>query len=156
MEFGFQWAEVALGVLGFGITWTSGVIGLTRAVENIKSDTTKKIADNKDEHEEALAALRDEVLALQKDRDRNFGDIGAALREKIASVEREMHQIEIWGRDHYAVKDDITLIMNEIRTIRTENKADFTAISAKLDAKTADNKADFTAIAAKLDAKRPA
>lgn len=149
----YQLAALILGGLGFGSTWTIGVIGLTRAVENIKTDTSKKIETARNEHEEALAALRYEVLELQKERDRNFGDIGAALRQKIADVEREMHQIEIWGRDNYAVKNDITLIISELRAIRSENKADFSAISAKLDAKTAENKADFTAIGAKIDAK---
>ncbi len=131
----FQWAELALGVAGFGITWTTGVIGLTRAVENIKTDTTTKIDAARDDHDQALNALRVEVLALQKERDRNFGDVGVALRQKIADVEKEMHAIEIWGRDHYAVKDDISDIMAEIRAMRSDNKADFSALTAKIDAK---------------------
>lgn len=140
----FQWAELALGVAGFGVTWTIGVIGLTRTVENIKTDTTTKIeaaridrdkvlADARNDHDRALESLRSEVMALQKERDRNFGDTGIALRQKITDVEKEMHQIEIWGRDHYAVKDDISAIMAEIRSMRSENKADFTALSTKID-----------------------
>lgn len=142
----FQWAALILGVLGFGITWTTGVIGLTRAVENIKTDTTTKISAARIEHDKAIAAaheehdaaleaLRFEVLELQKERDRNFGDTGVALRQKIADVEKEMHKIEIWGRDHYAAKEDITDIMKEIRAMRIETKADFTAVFAKIDAK---------------------
>ena len=131
----FQYAALILGVLGFGITWTAGVIGITRAVENIKQDTTNKVAEARAVHVESLAELRAELLDLQKQEEHNFGEVAAALRQKIADVEKEMHEIEIWGRDHYAEKDDLRDILRDLKEMRAEIKEDFRDLTKKIDAK---------------------
>jgi hypothetical protein len=132
---GFQWATLILGVLGFLITWTGLAIGWGRLIENIKHDTTQKVAAASADHADNLAALRVELMALHKDHADNVGEVGLSLRQKIADVEKEMHEIEIWGRDNYAVKDDMREIMKDIKAMRAEIKTDFKELNAKIDAK---------------------
>jgi len=131
----FQWLTLTLGVLGFLITWTGLAIGWGRMIESIKQDTSKKVADASIVHADNLAALRAELIQIGKDRDANFGEVGIALRQKIADVEKEMHEIEIWGRDNYAFKVDVREIMKDIKEMRSEIKEDFRELSAKIDSR---------------------
>ncbi|MBR1230191.1 hypothetical protein JQ600_35440 [Bradyrhizobium sp. AUGA SZCCT0176] len=127
-------------VAGFLITWTSGVIGLTRAVSRIKEDTSEKIASEELARTEAIAAasaarnekmdgLRRDFNEAQRAQDNNVGEMGAALRRFIETVEKEMHAIEIWGRDNYVQKGEFeraTDRMTEaIKAMGTDIKSDF-------------------------------
>lgn len=135
----FQWAALVLGVLGFGVTWTMGVIGLTRAVENIKQDTTEKVAAASKSLTAQIEAIRVEFFTEQKSQDHNFGEVGAAMREYIAKVEREMHQIEIWGRDNFVLKEDFMKATDRIEAailnMASELKTDLRGLTAKIDNK---------------------
>jgi hypothetical protein len=74
----------------------------------------------------------------QKEQDHNVGEMGAALRQYIANVEKEMHQIEIYGRDHYAkeknVDKAIAAMLDHIRSMTQEIKTDIRALDSKIGA----------------------
>ena len=84
---GFQWATLILGILGFLLTWTLVIVGATRAVENIKQDTTEKVAAASKALNDKIDALRNKFSTEQKSQDHNFGEVGAAMREYISKVE---------------------------------------------------------------------
>jgi len=135
----FQWAALILGILGFGITWTGGVIGITRTVEKIKQDTSEKVAAASEVHAAQLSDLRAEFMREQKVQDHNFGEVGAAMRQYIANVEKEMHQIEVWGRDNFVLKDAFDKatdrIEGAIRDMAASIKSDFKDLNAKIEKK---------------------
>ncbi len=90
-------------------------------------------------HDPAKHALKEDLEKLvkewnanQRSQDSAAGEMGLALRRFIESVEKEMHKIEIWGRDNYvqkpeldSVRNDIKLLGASIREMFTEMKADF-------------------------------
>lgn len=144
----FQWAALILSVLGFGVTWTMGVIGLTRAVADIKTDTAAKIADEVLARNRALveaAAARDALIDElrrefqldQKTQDHNSGEMGQALRRFIEAVEKEMHTIEIWGRDNFVLKSDFMKaterLEEAIKGLAADIKTDFRELNKKLE-----------------------
>jgi len=135
----FQWAALILGILGFGITWTGGVIGITRTVEKIKQDTSDKVSAASEVHAAQLSDLRAEFMREQKVQDHNFGEVGAAMRQYIANVEKEMHQIEVWGRDNFVLKDAFDKatdrIEGAIRDMAASIKSDFKDLNAKIEKK---------------------
>jgi hypothetical protein len=65
--------------------------------------------------------------------------MGAALRRFIEGVEKEMHAIELWGRDHYVQKPDfdkaIDTIRGDLKGMASEIKDDFRELYAKIDQK---------------------
>lgn len=132
---------------GLLLTAAAAVVAVTRGVEKIKQDTSEKIADEVMARTAALATetgnrntamenLRREFEDAQKAQDRNTGEMGSALRRFIETVEKEMHAIEIWGRDHYVQKPDfekaIDAVLNNIREMRADIKADIQNLDAKI------------------------
>lgn len=143
----FQWAMLALTAVGLLVTWFGLAIGGARWVESIKQDTSTKIADeilarNLAQAQEAatrdneIDVLRREFEAAQKSQDHTFGEMGAALRRFIESVEKEMHAIEIWGRDNYVQKGEFERATDSIR-------ADIKAMGADIKSDIRELKADF-------------
>jgi uncharacterized protein (UPF0216 family) len=145
-----QLITLGLGVVGFFITWTGIAVGLTRFAESIKNDTSEKIAaevlartkalaDATEARNKELDDLRKEFNEAQRTQDHNVGEMGAALRRFIETVEKEMHAIEMWGRDHYVQKTEFERatdsIRDDITALRLEIKADFKELGNKIDAK---------------------
>lgn len=135
----YQWLALALGFLGFLVTWTGGIIGAFKAVSNIKEDTTEKIAAVELRIEEKVAELLEKFVDEQRVQDQRFGEVGAAMRQKIADVEKEMHAIEIWGRDNYVLKSEFIKATDQIRAdikaMGSEIKTDIKELTSKLNVK---------------------
>lgn len=144
-----QWIMLGLGIAGFAITWTGLVVGLTRFAESIKQDTSEKIAaevlartnalsEAVDDRKKEMDDLRKEFHDAQRTQDNHVGEMGSALRRFIETVEKEMHDIELWGRDHYVQKSEFERatdsIRNDITMLRAEIKADFKELGNKIDA----------------------
>jgi hypothetical protein len=146
----FQYVMIALTVVGILIT-SGGVVGAcVWAVAKIKADITEKISEERTRVDMMFEAEREntsrdmrgfalEFAAEQKSQDHNTGEMGAALRRHIENVEREMHKIEIWGRDNYALKDDvnqsISTVRDDIKAMRSDIKSDFRDLNTKIDQK---------------------
>ena len=129
----FQWATLILGVLGFIVTWTGGVVAITNAVKNIKEYSAEKISDETDKISEKLVKMAAKFEHDQVTQDHNFGEVGAAMRQYIADVEKKVREVEIWGRDNYAMKDDVRDILKDIKDMRADIKSDFRDLNAKID-----------------------
>jgi len=143
----YQWAMIILTGLGFAVTIGVILVGVTRAVEAIKLDTSKKIADEvlarttalaneARARDEAIDVIRREFEQSQRSHDHSFGEVNAAMREKIATVEKKVYEVELWGRDNFAGKEDVRDILKDLKEMRTEIKADFRDLNAKIDSKT--------------------
>lgn len=135
---------VVLTALGFVVTCGAMLVAITRGVESIKTDTTKKIAgevlartkalsDEAAARTAMLETIRREFEASQSSQDHNFGEVNAAMREKIAQVEEKVFKFELWTRDNFAGKEDVRDILKDIKDMRSEIKADFRHLSAKID-----------------------
>lgn len=143
-----------IGLTCFGILLSSGgiIAACVWAVAKIKADVTEKIAEERlrtdtvmeAERENASRNMHDVMVkfaAEQKAQDHNTGEMGSALRQHIANVEKKVHEIEIWGRDNYALKDDVAEsikgLRQDVRDMRSDLKDDFKQLSAKIDKKAA-------------------
>jgi hypothetical protein len=129
----FQWCTLILGTMGFIATWTGGVVAITKAVNNIKDYSAEKIAAETEKISERLAEMADRFEQDQKAQDHNFGEVGIAMRQKIADVEKMVREVEIWGRDNYAMKDDVRDILKDIKDMRADIKSDFRDLNTKID-----------------------
>lgn len=97
----FQWITLVLGALGFLGTWLLGAFYLGRAVEQIQASIKKYIDDELEKIVGKIDALEAKFLADQRIQDHNFGEVGAAMRQFIADVEKQVREVEIYGRDNY-------------------------------------------------------
>lgn len=143
-----------IGLTCFGILLSSGgiIAACVWAVAKIKEDVTNKIAEERVRTDTMMEAerenasrmhreLMDKFAADQKAQDHNTGEMGSALRQHIANVEKKMHEVEIWGRDNYALKNDVADsikgLRDDVRDMRNDLKDDFKQLSAKIDNKAA-------------------
>lgn len=117
-----------------------GIIGLVWAVAKIKAELTKQITEEREETMGQFADLRAEFIREQKTQDHNFGEVGAAMRQYIANVEKEMHEIEIWSRDNFVQKDVFVKATDDLATaikvMAADIKSDFRDLNTKIDKKT--------------------
>jgi septal ring factor EnvC (AmiA/AmiB activator) len=129
----FEWAMVSIAAAGFLVT-VGGVIGsCVWAVGKIRQATEAQIKDERIQRADAITKAMARFDEAQATQDHNFGEVGLSLRRFIEEVEKEMHKIEMWGRDNYALKDDVKDLRTDIKDMRTEIKADIGKLSEKID-----------------------
>ena len=97
----YHWIEIGFAVVGLLGTWIVGAFSLGRATESIRSQIKKESRE-----EQAVILNKMEIFehrfeADQKAQDHNFGEVGAAVRQYIADVEKKVREVEIYGRDNY-------------------------------------------------------
>ena len=133
----FQWVTLGLGVAGFLLTWTAMIISMTRAVGAIKDSTDEKITEETSKITERISKLATQFDEDQRTQDHNFGETALSIRQYVANVEKEMHQIEIWGRDNFVLKSDFLALMKRVEDslsrLSSEIKTDFTRVHERLD-----------------------
>lgn len=139
---------VAVG--GFLLTVGGMIVGITKAVSAIKTDTSEKISAEVLARSEALAAavvarnkemgdLRRDFQDSQRAQDNHVGEMGSALRRFIETVEKEMHAIEIWNRDNFVQKGEFERATDSIKAdtkaMGSDIKADIKDLKAELSGK---------------------
>lgn len=97
----YQWVMLGLGAFGFLSTWVLGAFKIGRAVEQMRAGVREEIKQERDSIIDKIDALERRFDSDQKTQDHNFGEVGHAMREKIASVENKLREVEIYGRDNY-------------------------------------------------------
>ncbi|ANW00696.1 hypothetical protein [Bradyrhizobium icense] len=97
----YQWVTLGLGALGFLITWTGMWFGAGRFVEQMRAEFKKHIGDELDKIIVKMEAMEARFDTDQKAQDHNFGEVGAAMRQYIADIEKKVREVEIYGRDNY-------------------------------------------------------
>lgn len=97
----YQWVTLGLGAFGFLSTWILGAFKIGRAVEQMRAGVKEEIKKERDSIIEKIDALERRFDTDQKSQDHNFGEVGAAMRQYIADVEKKVREVEIYGRDNY-------------------------------------------------------
>jgi predicted ribosome quality control (RQC) complex YloA/Tae2 family protein len=124
----YQWVTLGLGAVGFLITWTGMWFGAGRFIEQIRAEFKKHIGDERDKIIAELKKLEDEFEESQRAQDHNFGEVGHAMREHIAKVEKQIREVEIWGRDNYVKKDEFEKatdrLTDAIKSVAVDIKSD--------------------------------
>lgn len=135
----FEWAMVSLTAAGFLLTAGGVLAGCVWAVAKIKEETISRIAAERIHTESLLAGYAAEAAAARKTQEHNTAELGFSLRRHIEGVEKKLTEVELWGRDNYALKDDvkesISELREDIRTLGAEIKADIRNLSTKVDSK---------------------
>lgn len=133
----YPWVSVIVVVLGFVGQGFFGSFRLGQAVEQVKAALKKQIDDERDKIILKLEELEQRFDREQKSQDHNFGEVGAAVRQYIANVEKEMHEIEIWARDNFVLKDDFVKatdrLEDAIKAMAASIKSDFRDLTKKID-----------------------
>lgn len=133
----YQWVTIALGALGFLITWTGMWFGAGRFVEQMRAEFKKHIGDEREKIIAELKKLEEEFEDSQRAQDHNFGEVGAAMRQYIADVEKQLREVEIWGRDNYVQKSEFEKatdrLADAIKSMGADIKADIRELNAKID-----------------------
>lgn len=146
----YQWVGPTIAGASLFLTGGGIIVAITRAVTTIKADTSEKIAAEVLARSEALSAatvarnkemeqLRRDFQDAQRAQDNHVGEMGAALRRFIETVEKEMHAIEIWNRDNFVQKGEFERatdsIKADIKAMATEIKADIKDLKIELGGK---------------------
>ncbi|MEZ0062680.1 heme oxygenase [Bradyrhizobium elkanii] len=121
----YQWVTLGLGALGFLVTWLLGAFKVGRAVEQMRAAVREEIDQEREKVIEKIEDLEKRFDADQKTQDHNFGEVGAAMRQYIADVEKKVREVEIYGRDNYVKKDEFVRATDSIR-------ADIKALGAEI------------------------
>lgn len=111
----YQWLTIGLGAAGFLVTWAGMWFGIGRAVEQMKAALKRDIESERDHIVELIDRLEDKFADEQKTQDHNFGEVGAAMRQYIADIEKKVREVEIWGRDNYVQKTDFQSMIERLR-----------------------------------------
>jgi heme oxygenase len=121
----YQWVTLGLGALGFLVTWLLGAFKVGRAVEQMRAAVREEIEQEREKVIEKIEDLERRFDADQKTQDHNFGEVGAAMRQYIADVEKKVREVEIYGRDNFVKKDEFVRATDSIR-------ADIKALGAEI------------------------
>ncbi|WP_155248308.1 hypothetical protein [Bradyrhizobium japonicum] len=97
----YPWISVGVVILGFIGQGLFGSFRLGQAVGELKAALKKQIDDERDKILAEIKRLEAKFADEQRNQDHNFGEVGHAMREKIASVENKIREVEIYGRDNY-------------------------------------------------------
>lgn len=128
----YPWVSVVIVILGFIGQGFFGSFRLGQAVEQVKAALKKQIDDERDKVIAKIDAMETRFDGDQKTQDHNFGEVGAAMRQYIADVEKKVREVEIYGRDNYVkipdfekaidrmgetIKDAVTELKEDMRRI---------------------------------------
>lgn len=108
---------------------------LGRSVEKIQADMKEHIDVERDKLVKKIDSIEDKFLNDQRTQDHNFGEVGAAMRQYTADVEKKVREVEIYGRDTYVKIPDfekaIDRLSADFRNAVTEIKDDIRTIIKK-------------------------
>jgi len=131
----FEWAMVSISAAGFLVT-VGGVIGAcVWAVGKIREGTIEQIKEERIQRADAIHKAMARFDEAQQTQDHNFGEVGLSLRRFIEQIEQKVYQVELWGRDNYALKHDVADVRKDIKEMRAEIKTDMTELGRKIDQK---------------------
>lgn len=134
-----------LGLGAFVLTCGGTVVGLARwlimrevaeTVAKEREARIKGLLDAVNARNIEMEKLRKDWTDSQSSQDRQFGEVGLSLRRFIETVEKDMHEAELWGRDHYVQKADfekaVDKLSSEIKAGNADLKADLKEMKAEL------------------------
>jgi cellulose biosynthesis protein BcsQ len=116
----YQWVTLGLGAFGFISTWILGAFKLGRTVEQMKSGVKEQIEEEREKIIAKIDAIESRFETDQKSQDHNFGEVGAAMRQYIADVEKKLREVEIYGRDNYVKIPDFEKAVDRLAETMAE------------------------------------
>lgn len=136
-----------LAIGGFVVMIGGNIVLITRTLEGQKQAFDKKLSDEiiartralaeaVESRNEEMEKMRRDWAESQTSQDRQFGEVGLSLRRFIETVEKDMHEAELWGRDHYVQKADfekaVDKLSAEIKAGNADLKAEFKEMKKEL------------------------
>jgi hypothetical protein len=125
----YHWLTLALGALGFIVTWFLGAFKFGRSVEQMKAAIKTEITEERNKIVDRIELMERRFEEDQKKQDHNFGEVGAAVRQYIADVEKEVRKVELYGRDNYVRIPEFEKAMDrlsgDLKSFAAEIKKDF-------------------------------
>jgi hypothetical protein len=125
----YHWLTLALGALGFIVTWFLGAFKFGRSVEQMKAAIKTEITEERNKIVDRIELMERRFEDDQKKQDHNFGEVGAAVRQYIADVEKEVRKVELYGRDNYVRIPEFEKAMDrlsgDLKSFAAEIKKDF-------------------------------
>lgn len=103
----YQWVTLGLGALGFIGTWILMAFKLGQAVEQMKAGVREQIEEEREKIITKIDELERQFSEEQKIQDNRFGEVGAAMREKISQVEQHFRTFELYSERTYAQKGEL-------------------------------------------------
>jgi hypothetical protein len=132
----YHWIEIGFGVVGLLGTWIVGAFSLGRATESIRSQIKKESRDEQAVILHKMETVEHRFETDQKAQDHNFGEVGAAMRQYIADVEKKLREVEIYGRDNYVKITDfekaLDRVSSEIKSLSSDIKKDLRDLKSEL------------------------
>lgn len=115
----YEWSMLSVAIVGVLCTVGTILVSVARAVSKVEINSEARIV-----------LLRVELDKRFITQDEVYREVAQGLRKFIELVEAEMHRIEIWGRDHYVLKEDhsaaLSDVRSDIRNLAVDIKTDFT------------------------------
>ena len=130
-----SWIPIGLGALGFLITWSGMWFGAGVFVEKLRGELKEHVEAERDKIIDLIRELEDRFVDEQKSQDLKFGEVGAAMRQYTADVEKKQFEIELYGRDTYVQKSEFETMRQDIKDLAKSIKEDFREVFAKIDGK---------------------
>jgi DNA-binding transcriptional MerR regulator len=125
----YHWLTLALGALGFIVTWFLGAFKLGRSVEQMKAAIKTENADERNKIIDRVELMERRFEDAQKDQDHNYGEVAAAVRQYVADVEKKVREVELYGRDNYVRIPEFEKAMDrlsgDLKSFAAEIKKDF-------------------------------
>lgn len=135
----YHWVTLGLGGVGFVSTWVLGAFKLGRAVEQMRAGVKEEIEEEREKVISKIAQIESKFDDSQRAQDHNFGEVGAAMRQYIADVEKKLREVEIWGRDNYVQKPDFERafdrLTDAIESMGADIKSDLKDLNKKIESK---------------------
>jgi hypothetical protein len=125
----YHWLTLALGALGFIVTWFLGAFKLGRSVEQMKAAIKAENTDERNKIIDRIELMERRFEDDQKEQDHNFGEVGLSVRQYIADVEKKVREVELYGRDNYVRIPEFEKAMDrlsgDLKSFAAEIKKDF-------------------------------
>jgi len=129
----FEWVMVSISAAGFLVTIGGVIGGCVWAVSKIRQNTAEHITDERIQRADAIHKAMVRFEEAQIVQDHNFGEVGLSLRRFVETLDLKVREIEIWGRDNYALKHDVTDLRKDIKEMRIEIVTDIKDLCKKID-----------------------
>jgi hypothetical protein len=132
----YHWIEIGFAVVGLLGTWIVGAFSLGRATEAIQTQIRQETRMEQAAIFSKLELVEHRFDTEQKSQDHNFGEVGAAMRQYTADVEKKLREVEIYGRDNYVKIADfekaLDRVSSEIKSLSSDIKKDLRDLKSEL------------------------
>lgn len=132
--------ELGTFIIALCSTTGGSVWVLSNSIRKVRQEVSEVVDTVKHEINGDLTLLRkdlgDHRLATDSDLSNirgEFGETVKAMREQVSLVQMKVHEVEIWGRDHYVQVGAIDRFESQVKELGTDLKAAMGRLESRLD-----------------------